>query len=52
MSKEEIEFIKETLINAIEWADYAPDYFKEKHNLDKDKEDVKKAIKIIEACKK
>jgi len=51
MTKEEIEFIIETLEVAIEWSDYADDYFKEKHNLDKDKKDVKKSIALLRSIK-
>ena len=47
MTKQEIEFIIETLETSIEWSDYAGDYFKEKHNLKKDKEDVEKSIAIL-----
>ena len=43
----DIDFIIETLETAIEWAEYADDYFKEKHNLNKDKRMVDKAIKIL-----
>jgi len=45
----DIIFIKETLTEAIGWADYADDYFKEKHNLKKDQEDVEECIKILDA---
>ena len=47
MKKEEAEFIIETLETAIDWAEYATQYFQEKHNLAGDKEDVQKAIKLI-----
>ena len=47
MNREETAFIKETLVEAIGWAEYADDYFKEKHNLDKDKRDIDKAFDIL-----
>ncbi len=51
MTEEEKLFIIETLEVSIEWAEYAPEYFKEKHNLEKDKADVKKAIEILNNVK-
>jgi len=43
----------ERIINAIEtieeWAEYATPYMKEKHNLKKDKENVKIAISMVKA---
>lgn len=47
MTKEEAEFIIETLETVIEWGEYAPLYFQEKHNLAGYKEDVQKAIKLM-----
>ena len=47
MTFEENIFIVETLEVMKDWTDYAPDYFKEKHNLSKDLEDVSKAIAIL-----
>ena len=32
MTRDEVEFIIETLEVAIDWSSYADDYFKEKHN--------------------
>ena len=51
MTRDEVEFIIETLEVAIDWSSYADDYFKEKHNLYKDKEDVKKSIEILRNIK-
>jgi hypothetical protein len=46
------EFIIEAMQEAIFWAEYAPDYYKEKHNLKQDQENVEKAIEILKAkCK-
>ena len=47
MTKEESEFIVETLEAAIDWAGYGTPYFQTKHNLDVYKEDVQKAIKLM-----
>ena len=52
MKREDVEFIKETLVYAIEWADYADDYFKEKHNLKQDKENIVKCMKILDDFEK
>lgn len=41
------EFIIDTLETVIEWADYADDYFKKKHGLDQDRENVNKSIEIL-----
>jgi hypothetical protein len=46
-SKEQIEFIIEALEEAIGWAEYADDYFKEKHNLKRDQENVQKSISML-----
>ena len=48
MTREEIEFIKETLVTAINWASYADDYSKEKYNLKQDIEDVRKCKEMID----
>lgn len=45
--KDKIEFIIDTLETAIEWADYADDYFKKKHGLEQDRENVKKSIDML-----
>ena len=47
MKEKEAVFLIETLETAIDWAEYATPYFQEKHNLNRDKEDVKNAIKLI-----
>lgn len=44
MTREEIAFIIETLQEVIEWAEYAPQYFQDKHGLQQDKNNVDKAI--------
>ena len=52
MKREDVDFIKETLVNAIDWAEYADDYFKEKYGLDQDKENVEKSIKLLDSFEK
>lgn len=47
MGKCNIEFIKETLLKAIGWADYAPEYFKEKHNFEQDRINVELCILLL-----
>jgi len=47
ISKSDKDFIIDTLECAIEWREYADDYFKKKHHLEKDKENVKKCIEIL-----
>ena len=47
MTREEADFIKETLVDAIDWSSYADDYFKEKHNLAKDVSNVHKCIELL-----
>jgi len=51
MSRDNIDFIIETLENAISWADYADAYFKDRHDFDKDQENVNKAIAILKEQK-
>jgi hypothetical protein len=45
--KSQFNFIIETLEESIAWAEYADDYFKQKHNLDIDKENVRKCVEIL-----
>ena len=47
MTKEEINFIIETLEDAISWADYADPYFQIKHNLLRDQRNVTNAIILL-----
>ncbi|MHA1691825.1 MAG: hypothetical protein ACTSU7_09315 [Candidatus Heimdallarchaeaceae archaeon] len=52
MTNSEIEFIKESLLEAISWSDYANDYFKKKHNLQRDMDNVNHSIEILNTYKK
>jgi len=47
MTDKQIDFIISTLEEAIGWSEYTPEYFKAKHRLADDKEDVLEAIKIL-----
>ena len=47
MNTEHTEFIIETLNEAVDWFGYVPEYFADKHDLDKDKENIKKSIKLL-----
>lgn len=47
MTREEKDFIIDTLEYAIEWAEYASDYFQKKHDLKTDRYNVKKSIKLL-----
>lgn len=49
MTIKDVQFIIETLQEAIGWAEYAPSYFQEKHNLDRDQEAVLTSIKLLES---
>lgn len=49
MTHEEIDFVIDTLETSIEWAEYADDYFKKKHGLEQDKENVLKSIELLKA---
>lgn len=51
MTQKDIDFIIDTLETAIEWAEYADDYFKKKHGLEKDKENVSKSIELLKELK-
>lgn len=51
MTHEEIDFVIDTLETAIEWAEYADEYFQKKHGLAQDKENVLKSIEILKALK-
>jgi hypothetical protein len=48
LSRQEVSFIKDALTEAIGWAEYASDYFQQKHDLSTDKENVEKSIKILD----
>ena len=47
MTKEEKDFIIEALGEAIGWAEYAGDYFQQKHDLNTDKDNVEKSIRLL-----
>jgi len=47
MNKKDREFIIEIIEELIDWTSYAPDFFKEKHHLNTDIENAKKAIKML-----
>jgi hypothetical protein len=51
ITKEKIDFIIKTIETAIEWAEYADPYFQKKHGLNRDKEDVRKSIEILQDLK-
>lgn len=51
MTHEEIEFVIDTLETAIEWAEYADEYFQKKHGLAQDKENVSKSIELLKKLK-
>lgn len=51
MTREEIGFVIDTLETAIEWAEYADDYFKKKHGLEQDKENASRSIELLKALK-
>lgn len=47
MTREEQDFIIETLESMVGWAEYTPEYFKTKHRLDDDLIAVEKCVSIL-----
>jgi len=51
ISKIQAAYITDVIEKLIEWTDYTPEYFADKHNLNEDKKEALRAIEILKVSK-